>query len=104
MIKKKYPHFENRKPNGPLSVKVGDTVAYARYFLQCIGTGPTSDLWRARGKVTGLLGGEGELSAWPYVLWEGEDEPRLVNPGNLAFPGPNLRFCELRVYFVRSFA
>jgi len=95
MAKKKYPHFESRKPNGPLTVKVGDTVAFARYFLQCIGEGPTSDLWRARGKVTGLLGGKGELSTWPYILWEGEDEPRLVNPSNLAFPGANLRFCEL---------
>ena len=81
-------YFRSRKAPGPLAVKVGDQVSYTRYFLKCIGAGPTDDLWRRRGEVKEV---NGDIAR---VLWDGDDEPRGVRTCNLACPGPNLRFCE----------
>ena len=81
-------YFRSRKAPGPLAVKVGDTVAYTRYFLKSIGMPPTDDMWRQRGTVAEVNGN------YARVLWDGEDEPRGVLTNNLAHPGANLRHCE----------
>lgn len=81
-------YFRNRKAPGPLSVKVGDTVTYTRYFLKSIHAAPTDDMWRRTGTVIEVLGN------YARVLWDGENEPRGVLTSNLAHPGANLRHCE----------
>jgi hypothetical protein len=81
-------YFRSRKAPGPLEVKIGDRVAYARYFLKCLGTPATDDAWRRRGTVVSVENGVAQ------VHWDGSDGPIRVLTSNLAFPGPNLRFCS----------
>lgn len=83
-----YSYFQSRKPPPPLKAKVGDRVAYTRYFLKAIGSFPTDEAWRLHGTVTEVK------EPIAYVLWDGEDKPKAVGLTNLAHPGPNLAYCE----------
>jgi hypothetical protein len=61
-------------------IKVGDTVAYSKAFLQSIGT-YTGHMPQARGKVTGLVPlGQTVLAE---VQWDLPDLPGRVNVKNL---------------------
>ena len=82
-------YFRATKPNPPLDCQPGDTVGFARYFLKSIGASSTDPMWRQTGTVKEL-----RHDVFALVAWEGEPEPRLVHRGNLAKPGPNLRWCE----------
>ena len=84
-------YFRSTKPNPPLAVKVGDEVAYARYFLKQLRVGATDAMWHARGKVTST---DHPFKSIVYVLWAGETEAKPIHTSCLAVPGPNLRFCE----------
>lgn len=72
----------------PPDFKVGDTVAYSRYFLNCIFVYATDPLWDARGKVIRMCEAKG-YETWPYVLWENDEDPtpKMVNPKNIAHVG-----------------
>ena len=83
-----FDYFHTRKPPAPLKAKVGDRVAYARYFLKAIGSSATDEAWFRRGTVTEIR------DRIAYVHWDGDDEPVAVGLTNLAHPGPNLAFCE----------
>ena len=63
------------------AIKVGDTVAYSKAFLQSTGQ-YTGDAPHARGKVTALksLGQEVTLAE---IDWDGPDLPARVNVKNL---------------------
>ena len=62
-------------------VKIGDTVAYTKQWLQSTGS-YTGDLPRAKGKITGLkqLGSELTLAE---IEWDTPDLPARVNVKNL---------------------
>jgi len=61
-------------------IKVGDTVAYSKAFLQSI-SAYTGDMPQARGKVTALVPvGEVTLAA---IDWNLPDLPARVNVKNL---------------------
>lgn len=79
-------YFRSTRPHGPLACEPGDVVAFTRYFLKSIGASATDPMWSQRGIVRELRP--------PFVLVAWEEGERLVHLGNLAKPGPNLRFCE----------
>lgn len=83
-------YFRSRNRPEPLAAKVGDEVAYTRYFLKCIRVCPTDDMWRQRGIVTKV---SGQLA---YIQWNDYEDGDVVavQLSNLAHPGPNLAFCE----------
>lgn len=65
-----------------MTVAIGDPVGYARPFLQSVtGGDPTNDMWHQRGKVVG------EQGRFVQVLWDGDAEPTLVAPVNVAKVG-----------------
>lgn len=87
-------YFRSRKPPEPLrDPKIGDKVAYTRYFLKQIGVSATDDMWRARGTITGFES-VGKEVRWAQIQWADEPTPRLVALSNLCRPGPNLAHCE----------
>lgn len=88
-------YFKTAKRPGALEgLKVGDRVIWTKYHLKAIGCGPTNDLWRAVGEVVEIVD-DGAFKGWPRVKWEDEEDPRLVNPANLARKGvPSPRACE----------
>jgi hypothetical protein len=63
------------------TVKVGDTVAYSKAFLQSI-SAYTGDLPRARGKVTALVTVGKEVTL-AEIDWNLPDLPHRVNVMNL---------------------
>lgn len=66
-------------------LEVGDTVAYAKYFLLATGHPPTDEAWAERGIVLSVCGNTVEVD------W-GSHTSRILAV-NLAKPGPNLAFC-----------
>jgi len=62
-------------------VKVGDTVAYSRQFLQSISC-YTGDMPRAKGKVTALVPVGKEVTL-AEIEWDLPDLPARVNIKNL---------------------
>jgi hypothetical protein len=63
------------------AIQVGDTVGYAKAFLQSISC-YTGDMPRARGKVTALIHlGETTLAE---IAWSLPDLPKRVNVANLS--------------------
>lgn len=82
-------YFRSRQHPGPLpDPKIGETVAYSRYFLLQISEAPTSLLWGQRGIITKLM-----AQGFVRVRWDGDNEV-TVNLSCLSRPGPNLRFCD----------
>ena len=69
----------------PDELNVGDAVAYSRAFLQSIGA-YTSDMPRAKGKVTGQVPVGREL-VLAEVTWDRADLPARVNVKNLCRVG-----------------
>jgi hypothetical protein len=69
----------------PDDLKVGDSVAYSRAFLQSIGA-YTGDLPGAKGKVTGLVPVGRELLL-AEVTWDRAELPARVNVKNLCRVG-----------------
>jgi len=83
---KKTVWIESLPAAPPPDFKVGDTVTYIRYFLKCIFVYATDPLWDARGKVIRMCEAKG-YETWPYVLWENDPTPKMVNPNNIAHVG-----------------
>lgn len=87
-------YFKTARNPGPLTgLAEGQVVEYTKYHLKSIGCGPTHPLWRAKGRVTEIVA-EGAFKGWPRVLWLGREEPVLVSPVALCFPGANRRRLE----------
>jgi hypothetical protein len=62
---------------------VGDKVAYSRSFMQSIGA-YSGEIPAMRGIVQGLYKApRGSKRKFVYVLWEGDDEQKLVAEGAL---------------------
>lgn len=80
-------YFAGRAAPGPLEVRVGDRVALTRYHLLQLGLPATDPAWRQAGTVEEV---RGDLA---LVRWDG-GEAALIATANLAYPGPNRRFCE----------
>jgi hypothetical protein len=61
----------------------GDKIQYNHAFLR--NTGSDYDIANMKGNITGskILGGK----TFVYVLWNDEDQPKLVNPSNLCHIG-----------------
>lgn len=72
------------------TLKAGDRVAYSAAFLRSIGA-QTGDA----GFVRGTYQGEQKVGQRMFarVLWDGDDEPKLVCRPNIAPVGPNMEFC-----------
>lgn len=89
-------YFRSTKRPGPLDVRPGDVVGFTRYHCLQLGLSPTDSMWSLRGTVIELRGAPSEdgKPVWAFIQFEGEDAPRCVARGNLAIPGPNLRWCE----------
>lgn len=82
-----------KRPTEALVTKVGQIVEWTKYFLKSTGRGPTDPVWKIQGRVESVCD-EGPFKGWPRVLWADADEPTLVNPVNLCFPGANRRRLE----------
>ena len=61
----------------------GDNVQYNHAFLR--NTGNYFEVADMKGKITGEKIYSGKT--FVYVLWDGEDQPGLVNPSNLCHIG-----------------
>ena len=61
----------------------GDNVQYNHAFLR--NTEQDYDVAGMKGNITGSKSLAGKT--FVYVLWDGEDQPKLVNPSNLCHIG-----------------